>query len=77
MQFHYVVIYDSASKTWAVEDGAVEAYFPDGTVWDWDTHKWLHPDPDNFPEVAAIDERAYTMIRTLATIWPEVDHGAY
>lgn len=74
MQFHYVVMYDSDTKSWGVVD-EVDAYMPDGTVWDDFEQEWFWPDADNYPQESAIDERAYTMLRTLASIWPEVDHG--
>lgn len=72
MQFHYVVMYDSENKSWGVLD-EVEGYFPDGTVWDGE--EWFWPDFDRYDETYTIDQRAYTMLRTLASIWPEVDHG--
>lgn len=78
MQFYYVVMYDSDTKSWGIVD-EVESYMPDGNVWDHDTSDqtmfgWFWPDADNYPEANLIDERAYTMLRTLASIWPEVDH---
>ena len=76
MEFHFVVIYDAESKSWGIVDD-VEGYFPDGTVWDNQMGEWFYPDPDNYPLAAAIDERAYNMLRTLTTLWPEVDHGVY
>jgi hypothetical protein len=33
MQYHYVVAYDTDTKKWFVELD-VDAYFPDGHVWD-------------------------------------------
>lgn len=81
MQFHYVVGYDSDKKRWWVESDP-EAYFPDGSVWD-DTladeegYGWFQPDSQGSPLAYLIDERCYTMLNTLATIWPEVDHGDY
>lgn len=75
MQFHYVVVYDSDTKSWGVIDDD-SGYLPDGNVWDESVYPgWFHPDPDGYPQAALIDERAFTMLRTLATIWPEVDHG--
>lgn len=74
MQFHYVVCYDTDTKSWGVVD-EVDSYMPDGTVWDDDAEEWFWADPYNYPWASGVDERAYTMLRTLATIWPEVDHG--
>ena len=33
LQFHYVVTYDTATGTWAME-ADTEPYFPQGNVWD-------------------------------------------
>ena len=71
MQFHYVVGYDTDTRKWFI-DGDQSAYLPDGNVW--------HEERGGFWDVVnenekLIDDRAYTMLRTLATIWPEVDHG--
>lgn len=74
MEFHYVVMYDSDTKSWGVVD-EVDGYMPDGTVWDNDTQEWFMPDIQGSPTAYLIDDRAYTMLRTLATLWPEVDHG--
>lgn len=77
MQFHYVVVYDSDTKSWGVIDDD-SGYLPDGRVWDENAYPgWFHPDPDGHPREYVIDERAFTMLRTLASIWPEVDHGDY
>jgi hypothetical protein len=38
MQFHYVVFYDTDKKKWGVESD-VDAYFPDGHVWDESLYK--------------------------------------
>ena len=74
MEFHYVVVYDSENKSWGVVDED-SAYFPDGNIWDESKpygHGWELPSD---PESIAIDQRCHTMLRTLASIWPEVDHG--
>lgn len=81
MEFHYVVIYNSNTKKWSVVADA-DAYMPDGNVWDEKRdaeggYGWFAPFPDDDPEAYLIDERAYTMLHTLASIWPEVDHGNY
>ena len=78
MEFHYVVIYNSESKKWYVV-GDTEPYFPDGNVWDNSLDEegeygWILPLDDEYPQAALIDQRAYTMLNTLASIWPEVDH---
>lgn len=79
MEFHYIVIYNSDTKKWYVS-GDMDGYFPDGNVWapELDAageYGWLWPDDETTPEIAAIDERAYTMLNTLASIWPEVYDG--
>ena len=48
MQYHYVIGYDDKSKEWFI-DAAVDAYFPDGNVYDpiapiTGDYGWLWPD---------------------------------
>ena len=76
MEFHYVVVYDSDTKTWGVVDDD-SAYFPDGNVYNSDNEYYGWSLAGDSLESIAIDERCHTMLRTLASIWPEVDHGNY
>lgn len=75
MQFHYVVYYDTETRKWRVED-EVETYFHDGNAYDSnEDYGWFWPEYSD-GEAPDIDQRCYTMLNTLASIWPEVDHEA-
>lgn len=51
MQYHYVVGFDTELKKWFI-DPEVDAYFPNGNVWDKDkSESWIFPE-DNSPEEA-------------------------
>ena len=39
-QHHAVVVYDTESGRWAIEDESMRYYFPDGTVWDTEKREW-------------------------------------
>lgn len=75
MEFHYVVMYDSDTKSWEVVDET--PYLPDGNVYDTeaDWYGWFFPDEVKQPTEALIEANARNMLNTLASIWPEVDHG--
>lgn len=75
MEFHYVVVYDSDTKSWNVIDET--PYLPDGNVYDEDAdwYGWFFPDEVEQPQEALIEANARNMLNVLASIWPEVDHG--
>ena len=71
MEFHYVIKYDTETKKWSYDDDMTDSL--DGNVWtDEDGFFWPAPE---YPQSEIIDERCRTMINTLMSIWPEVDHG--
>ena len=73
MQYHYVVGYDTESKKWFI-DPDVDAYFPDGSVWDnnksessdWFVSGWIVPE-DNSPEAALDTELLHTLESVIDT----------
>lgn len=77
MQYHYVVVFDDETNSWGVLDDT-EGYLPDGNVWDEGVeYGWFWPDGDIYPRESAIDQRCFTMLTTLASIWPAVDTHDY
>jgi starvation-inducible outer membrane lipoprotein len=78
MEFHYMVVYNTDTKSWDLIDET--PYLPDGNVYDSEAdtwYGWFQPDEQGSPTAYLIDERCRTMLTTLASIWPEVDHGDY
>lgn len=67
MQYHYVVMYDTNTGKWTIENEA--PYLTDGNVWD-DDIGWFVPTEEPF---RTIDERCAVMVSTLASSWPAVD----
>ena len=71
MEFHYVVKYNSETKKWSFDPDMTDSL--DGNVWtDDDGFFWAS---EEYPGSEIIDERCMIMLNTLASIWPEVDHG--
>jgi hypothetical protein len=75
MQYHYVVGYDSDEDRWFIEYDPT-AYFPDGNIWDQERSDsanlayqgWYSPDDGSREE--ALDEKCWTMLKSLVPIWP-------
>ena len=72
MQYHYVVGYDSDEDRWWVEFDPT-AHFPDGSLWsdkaaDETGYGWLMPEEGSREE--ALDEKCWTMLKSLVPIWP-------
>ena len=68
-QFHYVVMYDTETDKWSVED---EGGFLDGNVWsgqDVDGEPFWHWVEEGTRE-EAIDSKCTNMLHSLVTIWP-------
>lgn len=75
MQYHYIVMFDDETKEWDII-GEPDAYLPDGNVYDPsdEEYGWFMPSEyDEDDRAYVIDERCYTMLTTLASIWPAVD----
>lgn len=39
-QYHFVVLYDTATKRWRVDPETLDAHFHNGEVWDTDSEEW-------------------------------------
>ena len=75
MQYHYVVGFETESKKWFI-DPDVDAYFPNGSVWDdnksessdWLVSGWIVPE-DNSPE-AALDTELLHILESVIDTFP-------
>jgi hypothetical protein len=48
-QIHYLVVYDTATKTWGIDNATINAILTEGVIYDTDEDKWR--DPANEAEV--------------------------
>jgi len=72
MQYHYVIGYDDKGKEWFI-DAAVDAYFPDGNVYDPDAEKrnqygWIVP--DHGTPVGDLDWKLFQMVQSVIVAFP-------
>lgn len=76
MQYHYVVGYDTESKKWFI-DPDLDAYFPNGSVWDNDKSEssdyfvsgWIAPE-DVTPEQSALDMEILHTLESVIDTFP-------
>jgi len=69
MQYHYVIFFDDEANKWGMDEGTMEARFPDGTIFDTKAEEWIHA---NESPVADIEDEIY---RELVEILAQVNNG--
>lgn len=74
MQFHYIVMYDSDTDKWSLEEDTNSIL--DGNVWSND-HGWFYADDNDYPGSYNIDTECRNMLHWLADTWPspKENHG--
>ena len=72
MQYHYVIAYDSETKSWFIE-GDSTAYFSDGHVWDEDQYRkegWGWTIPEDGSDEEALDKDLFDTLQCLLDVIP-------
>ena len=67
MQFHYIVMYDSDTDKWSLEEDTNCIF--DGNVWS-ENDGWFYADDDDYPGSYNIDRECLNMLQSLVPIWP-------
>jgi len=49
-QIHYLVVYDTATKQWSIDNSTIHALLTEGPIYDVDAEKWR--DPANKTEIS-------------------------
>ena len=39
-EFHYILMYDTETKKWILDEDSEEARFPEGNIWNKNTNEW-------------------------------------
>lgn len=42
-QIHYLVVYDTATKTWGIDNATINAVLTEGVIYDTDADRWRNP----------------------------------
>lgn len=71
-QNYFVIYYQPASRTFAVDDETAEVRFPDGLVWNDPNSRWVFP---RSPDEQALDQEAAAALQAMLNLFNNVLRG--